>query len=293
MCVSQTDAYEEAGNIQQDAIEHGEQLITAGSTHLEVARDIEQLIRERGGEPAFPVNLSIDNQAAHRTPAPDEETVFRSQDVVCLDIGVHVDGFVADGATTVDLSGQHTALIESAEDALSTALDAVESGVDVRDIGALIEQTIESHGFTTVENLAGHGVGQFEAHTDPRVPNVSGQSSETLTTGDVIAVEPFASYAHDTVKRLGEGTQIYEFAETKQLRGTRARQTQQTITQQYTDFPFAFRWISADATTRGIQQLVKHGGVESHPVIGVSAGDVVVQAEHTVLVEDNGCTRLT
>lgn len=293
MCVSQIDAYKKAGKVHQEAIERGEQLIEAGSTHLAVARDIEQLIRENGAEPAFPVNLSINNQAAHNTPAPGEKTMFESQDVVCLDIGVHVDGFVADGATTVDLSGHHGELLTAVEVALGNALDRVESGVDVKAIGARIEQTIESRGFTTIENLGGHGVGQFEAHADPRLPNVSGQSSARLATGDVIAIEPFASYAHDTVKRLGADTQIYEFAETKQLRGTRARQAQQAITTQYTDFPFAFRWISNDATERGIKQLVKNGGVKAHPVIGVSTGDIVAQTEHTVRVEDNGYTRLS
>ena len=93
-----------AGKILAETLSETVKRIEVGVTHLEVAEFAENRIREMGGEPAFPVNISINEEASHSTPGMGEKTKF-GEEMICLDIGVHVDGWIADAAKTVDLSG--------------------------------------------------------------------------------------------------------------------------------------------------------------------------------------------
>ena len=126
----------EAGEILAQVRNEAADRVEVGVSHLEVAEWAEDRIRELGGEPAFPVNISIDEEAAHATPGVDDATTF-GEDMVNLDIGVHVDGWLADTAVTVDLSG-NAELAEASEAALNAALDVVEAGVETGEIGAVI-----------------------------------------------------------------------------------------------------------------------------------------------------------
>jgi len=119
--------------------------VEVGASHLEVAEWAEERIRELGGQPAFPVNISVDEEAAHATPSIDDETTF-GEEMINLDIGVHIDGWLADTAITVDLSG-NPELAEASEQALEAALDIVEPGVDTGEIGAEIEDVIDGYGY--------------------------------------------------------------------------------------------------------------------------------------------------
>lgn len=285
--------YTEAGRIHAESVAKARQLVRHGASQLEVAQGIESFVKDQGGGLAFPVNISVDNEAAHNTPGIEATDSFSQDDVICVDIGVHVDGFIADGAVTIDLSDEHQELVNATETALSDALAMVESGVNVKHIGAQIEKTIESAGFTPIANLQGHGVEQYTAHGAPQVPNVSGQASTVLSAGEVVAIEPFASYNHKQVKRLGSEVQIYELKSSKRVRGRKARQLQKEIVNEYEHLPFAVRWLSEATNTRSIRRLVRNGVLEAHPVLGVGESDIIAQSEHTVLVEEDGYTRIT
>ena len=100
----QLEKHREAGEILAQVRAAAADRVEVGESHLEVAEFAEDRIRELGAEPAFPVNISIDEEAAHATPTPDDDATF-GEEMVNLDIGVHVDGWLADTAVTVDLSG--------------------------------------------------------------------------------------------------------------------------------------------------------------------------------------------
>ncbi|EMA42360.1 type II methionyl aminopeptidase, partial [Halobiforma nitratireducens] len=219
----QSEKYEkhrEAGEILAQVREETADRVEVGASHLEVAEYAEDRIRELGGEPAFPVNISIDHEAAHATPSIDDDTTF-GEEMVNLDIGVHVDGWLADTAITVDLSG-NPELAEASEQALEAALEVVEPGVDTGEIGAEIEDVIDGYGFNPVVNLTGHGLGHWEQHTQPNIPNRAVSRGTTLDVGDVVAIEPFATDGGGKVTE-GASEEIYALEREGTVRNRQAR----------------------------------------------------------------------
>jgi methionyl aminopeptidase len=284
------ESYKRAGEIHSEACEIAREQIDVGVSHLDVAQSVESHILEKAGL-AFPINISINEEAAHRTPEKSDEEEFTDDDLVCVDIGVHVDGYVADGAFTVDLSDDKSDLVSSTTDALTEAVSMVEQGTDVRDIGERVEEVLQNNGYEPIENLRGHGLSRFEAHDDPKIPNIAGESSYKLQEGDVIAIEPFGSTIERTVKRQSR-TNIFELEEKNaRIRGRRARSIHDEIEENYPDFPFADRWLGNDSGM-GINRLIKNGVIKSNPVLATNEG-VVAQAEHTVIVLEDGYEKVT
>ncbi|MFC5366363.1 type II methionyl aminopeptidase [Salinirubrum litoreum] len=285
------DKYREAGDIWRTVIDEAADMIEPGVTHLDVAEYAESRVEELGGGHAFPVNISVDEEASHATPARDDETEFAEGELVCLDIGVHVDGYIADAAVTVDL-GDHTELVEAAEEALDAALDAMGPGVETGVVGREIEEVIRGYGYTPVLNLSGHGVKQFDAHTEPSVPNRGVERSVELEPGQVVAVEPFAT---DGRGKVGEGSkeEIFEIQRERSVRNRQARQVLEQITNEFDGLPFAERWLDSPRASMALRRLKQNGIVKGYPVLKEEEGRYVSQAEHTVVVTEDGIEILT
>ncbi|MEE6209137.1 type II methionyl aminopeptidase [Salarchaeum sp. III] len=282
--------YQEAGDILADVMAEAAELVEPGATHLEVAEFAESEIRERGAKPAFPVNISVNEEASHASPGADDETEFAEGDVVCLDVGVHVDGHIADAATTVDL-GENRELVEAAEEALDAALDAVEPGVHTGEVGAEVEDVIEAYGFKPIVNLTGHGLEVYDAHTGPNVPNRGVDTGVELQEGDVLAIEPFATTGNGKVSE-GQATEIYEVVDEKSVRNRQARQVLDAAAA-FDGLPFAARWLDTPRAEMGLRRLEMNDVIRSYPVLKEQAGELVSQAEHTVIVTEDGCERTT
>ena len=276
--------YREAGEILTTVMDETRELIEPGVTHLEVAEYAEDRVRELGDGLAFPVNVSVDAEASHATPARDDETEF-DDEMVCLDIGVHVDGYIADAATTVDLSGTPE-LVEAAEEALAAAIDAAGPGVPVGEIGAEIEDVIEAYGYTPVYNLSGHGVQRYDAHTSPNVPNRGVDRSVELQPGQAVAIEPFVT---DGRGKVGEGAteEIFELVEDRSVRNRSARQALEQI-REFDGLPFAARELDSSRAEMALRRLTQKGVVKGYPVLTEQQGQLVSQAEHTILVREDG-----
>jgi methionyl aminopeptidase len=228
----------------------------------------------------------VDDEASHATPGRDDETEF-GEDLVCLDVGVHVDGYIADAATTVDLRGEPD-LVEAAEAALDAALDEVAAGVDTGTVGTAIQETIEGYGYTPVLNLSGHGVEQYDAHTDPSVPNRAVDRGQVLEAGDVVAIEPFATTGRG---KVGEGstTEIYSLEHERSVRDRTARQVLEQVVEEYRTLPFATRWFDVPRAEMAVRRLEQQGVLHGYPVLKETTGGLVSQAEHTVIVTEDGC----
>jgi methionyl aminopeptidase len=276
--------YREAGEILTTVMAETRELIEPGVTHLEVAEYAEERVHELGDGLAFPVNISVDAEASHATPARDDETTF-DDEMVCLDIGVHVDGYIADAATTVDLSGTPE-LVEAAEEALAAAIDAAGPGVPVGEIGAEIEDVIEAYGYTPVYNLSGHGVQRYDAHTSPNVPNRGVDRSVELQPGQAVAIEPFVT---DGRGKVGEGAseEIFELVEDRSVRNRSARQALEQI-RGFDGLPFAARALDSSRGEMALRRLTQQGIVKGYPVLTEEQGRLVSQAEHTILVREDG-----
>jgi len=278
--------YRQAGEALRTVLDEAAGMIEPGVTHLEVAEHAEARIDELADGAAFPVNISVDEEASHSTPARDDDTEF-GEEMVCLDVGVHVDGYIADAATTVDLSG-NPEMVEAAEEALSVAIDAVGPGVDTGMIGGEIEDVIRGYGYTPVLNLSGHGVEQWDAHTGPSIPNRGIDHGAELEVGDVIAIEPFAT---DGRGKVGEGSkeEIYGLERERSVRNRQARQVLAQVTEEYRTLPFAARWLDVPRAEMALRRLKQQDVVHGYPVLKEEDGRLVSQAEHTLIVTEDGC----
>jgi len=278
--------HREAGEILQTVREEAVERIEPGASHLTVAEHVEGRIRELGGEPAFPMNISIDEEAAHATPGIDDEETF-GEEMINIDIGVHVDGWIADAAITVDYSGNDE-LVEASAEALDAAIETVRPGVDTGLLGDVIGRTIEGYGFNPVVNLTGHGLGHWEQHTAPNVPNRKVSQGVELEVGDVIAIEPFATDGSGKVTE-GSDEEIFALDQERSIRDRAARQALEQITEQFRTLPFATRWLDVSRPEMALRRLKRQDIIHGYPVLKEQPGFYVSQKEHTVVVTEDGC----
>ena len=284
------DKYRQAGTVLREVIDDAAELIGPGVTHLEVAEFAEERIYEQADGCAFPVNISIDEEASHATPSADDEVEF-GEEMVCLDCGVHIDGYIADAAVTVDLSG-NAELVEAAEEALDAALDVVGPGVETGEVGAAVEDVIRGYGYTPILNLSGHGVAQWDAHTGPTIPNRGADRGVELEVGDVVAIEPFATTGRGKVSE-GSKEEIYSLESDRSVRNRTARQVLDQVREEYRTLPFAARWLDSSRSEMSVRRLEQQGVLHGYPVLKEDDGELVSQAEHTVVITDGGCEILT
>jgi methionyl aminopeptidase len=271
----QYEKHREAGEILATVRDEAAEMVEVGVSHLEVAEWAEDQIRELGGEPAFPVNISVDDEATF------------GEEMVNLDIGVHVDGWLADTAVTVDLSGNDD-LAQAPGDALEAAIDTVAAGVTTGEVGAAIEAEIEGHGFNPVVNLTGHGLGHWEQHTTPNIPNREISQGATFEVGDVVAIEPFATTGSGKVHE-GSDEEIFALEREGTIRDRTARQVLEQVTEEFKTLPFATRWLDSPRAEMALRRLKQNDLVHGYPVLQEAEGELVSQKEHTVIVTKDGC----
>jgi methionyl aminopeptidase len=276
----------EAGEILSQVRAETVERVEVGASHLEVAEYAEDRIRELGGQPAFPVNISIDEEAAHATPSIGDESTF-GEEMINLDIGVCIDGWLADTAITVDHSG-NPELAEAPEQALEAAIDMIEPGVETGEIGAEIEDVITSYGYNPVVNLTGHGLGHWEQHTSPTIPNRAVSQGTTLEVGDVVAIEPFATDGGGKVTE-GASEEIFALEREGSVRNRDARKALEQITEEFRTLPFATRWLETNRPEMALRRLKRNDIVHGYPVLKEDEGCLVSQKEHTVIVTEDGC----
>ncbi|MCD6522147.1 MAG: type II methionyl aminopeptidase [Candidatus Diapherotrites archaeon] len=281
--------YKKAGNITAEALKHGAKKIKVGAKLLDVAEAVEKYIYDAGAKPAFPCNISINEQAAHFTPGIDDEITF-GEDVVKLDCGAHVDGFIGDAAITVDLTGEHGKLLEASERALEEAIAMVKPGVKSNEVGAKIEETIRQYGFKPIRNLTGHVLDEYVLHVGLTIPNIKTPSGFEIKEGMAIAIEPFATMGDGIVKEQRR-VEIFSIVELKPVRNQDARKILKFAMEEYKALPFAERWLTKVSSgfklKVALRELVQRGIFETYPVL-VDRG-LVSQKEYTIIVTEDGC----
>jgi methionyl aminopeptidase len=278
--------HREAGEILAQVRDEAAERLEVGMGYLEISEWAEDRIRELGGTPAFPVNVSVDEEAAHGAAGPDDDRTI-GEEMVKLDIGVHIDGWLADTAVTVDFSG-NPELVDAAEEALDAALDVIEAGVETGDVGAAIEDVIDGYGYNPVVNLTGHGLGRWEQHVSPNIPNRAVSQGTTLDAGDVVAIEPFATDGSGKVSE-GQREEIYSLEREASVRDRQARQALEQITSEFKTLPFATRWLDVSRPEMALRRLKMNDVVHGYPVLKEDDGCLVSQREHTIIVTEDGC----
>ena len=289
--------YIKSGKVLQATKKKAVVLAKPGKSLLELAEQIEKFIESEGGLPAFPVNLSANNTAAHFTPSIDDSGVVGESDVLKIDIGVHFDGYITDSAVTVDFSGEHGKMLEAAENALASALSVAKNGANIGKIGEAIESAIKKSGYRPIVNLTGHGVLQWTAHAPPSIPNVGRHEERELEAGLVYAIEPFVTDGRGFVHE-GAQAEIFELGKAFNVRSPVARKVISHIQEHYRSLPFAQRWVAKKLKLTEFNQkiafreLLSKKCLVSHPILNEEHGKTVAQAEATILVEEGKTTVL-
>lgn len=288
-------ALRKAGAISSKARDIGYELIDEGISYLEVAEEVEEIIRNGGGEPAFPVNISVNEIAAHYTPSSTDDKKFGNGDVVKLDVGAHVDGYIGDTAITVEVGTRnYQDLIESSKRALVIALEMMGEGVTVSTLGGAIERSIKGDGFSPVVNLTGHGMDRYCLHAGMTVPNIDDGNLSRIKNDMVIAIEPFATNGGGQV-RNGKPGNIFRVLRERPLKDKKALEFFNEIRSRFNKLPFCERWCTAmdnNAQTY-LKNLLRHGLISSYPILYEFKKGIVTQAEHTVLIKNSKTEILT
>jgi methionyl aminopeptidase len=217
---------------------------------------------------------------------------------VKVDVGVHVDGYIADTAATVCFEPELENLVRTAEEALKTAVSIIQAELSTSRLGSAIQKTIENYGCRPVSNLTGHQVGRYLIHTGKSIPNVSHLMGSKIRSQDVLAIEPFVTFASAAGKvRDGEETTIFRLVKHKSLDDPHARRLLSHIETDFRTLPFSERWLKdvvpREHHPRAFQELLRSRCLMAYPVFVEASGNPVAQAEHTVLVKENGCEVLT
>ncbi|MHA1409112.1 MAG: type II methionyl aminopeptidase [Candidatus Odinarchaeia archaeon] len=285
--------YREAGKIHSKVAKFIKPKIKVGASVIELCELIENKIKELGGKWAFPTNISINNIAAHYSSPPEDKTVINENDVVKIDYGVHVDGFIADSAFTISFNPEYDKLVEASEEATKNAIEAIKPKVKTNEIGEVIESTIKKFGFRPIRDLSGHNLGEYQLHGAKNIPNIKVPFGKEIEEGEVYAIETFATtgkgYAHETPP-------VYIFSllpVRTPIRSKLARSVLGKIIKEYATLPFAQRWLLGDLTygqlKLAFRELVNNGLLHTYHVLADIKGSYVSQSEHTVIVHKDGC----
>jgi methionyl aminopeptidase len=184
-----------------------------GVTTRDLDELAERLVREGGAEPAFkgyrgyPATLcaSVNEQVVHGIPSKRQ---LLEGDIVSLDMGVKLNGFYGDSAVTVPvgrISGDAQRLLGVTQDALARGITQVRVGGRISDIGHVIQQHVESHGFSVVREFVGHGIGAA-LHEEPQIANYGEPGrGPRLAEGMVLAIEPMVNMGRPAVKVRADG----------------------------------------------------------------------------------------
>ena len=286
--------YRRAGKIAAEVREKVKRIVHEGMPIIDLCKKTEALIQERGGKPAFPCNVSINEIAAHSTSPPQDKRTIPEGSIVKIDIGVHMDGYIADSAATICFNPENEVLVHTAEEALEKAIEILRPGLSISQFGSTIQKTIRSRGLKPVSNLTGHQIGRYLIHAGKALPNVYHFSTAKLNEGEVYGVEPFVTVA-DAAGEVKSGfeTCIFRFLKRRSLRDPHAKQLLTHIREKFRTLPFTERWLQGivprDRYKPVFSSLLSSKCLMSYPVFIEASGKPVAQAEHTVLIVRGGC----
>lgn len=304
------DMYKKSGSIVAQVRRKAMEMVKEDLKVLDLIEFTEQEIRNLGGEPAFPCNISINEITAHYTSPSRDKTVLKNGDLVKIDLGAHVDGYIADSAISVIVGGDENMetsltedemqlqikMIETVNHALENAISTIKDGVNVGKIGEVVEETVTAQNLKPVSNLTGHSMERYILHSGLSIPNIKEKNHHKIREGDVLAIEPFVTNGVGRVTDMKDAY-IFRFLRDRPLRMASARKLLSEIAENYRNLPFAGRWLEENTKNRQfnliMRNLISSRALYPYHVLKEKSNTRVAQAEHTVIVEPDGCRIIT
>ncbi|TFG29893.1 MAG: type II methionyl aminopeptidase [Promethearchaeota archaeon] len=290
-----------AGNVAKQVKNYIRPKIKVDTAALDLINITEAKIIELGGNMAFPANLSINHIAAHYTsPSRDDGLMIKENDLVKIDIGVHVEGYIVDTAFSVNFNQDKTLenIVQATEVAVDAAKMMAKPKVNTREIGKKIESIIKGFKYNPIKELGGHQTERWIVHGKKALPELGNQKGDIMEEGDVFAVEIFASTGEGSV-HLTNNSFIYElnpYSGRVPLRRKASKQILGFVNKNYKTLPFAERWLTNEfrmGVAFGLQELVQQNKLKAHYVLAENKGAYVAQSEETILITSDGFEQLT
>lgn len=278
--------YRQAHDISDGVIAHAEKLVKKGAKILDVAEEIEKMIKDKGAMPSWPVNFSINEVAAHVTPGINDSTVLKEGDLVKVDIGCQIEGYISDRAFSVCIGQKDHPMIETSKKATLAALGALKPGIKVCEISEIIEYIVTEAGFNPVRNLAGHSMSQNSQHEPPTIPNSKTKDQTEIEPGTPLAIEVFTTSGSGWVNESSPCT-IYKYVQDRPVRMNEARKILQMAREDFEMLPFTQRWIKGMSEFKiemALKQLVEAEAIEKFPPLKEESNSPVAVWEDTKIV---------
>jgi len=290
--------YINAGKIASDVRENARRKNHVGSTLEEICNSIEKEIESKGGKCAFPVNVSLNEIAAHYTAEPNDSIIVKDADLLKIDLGVQINGHIADTAVTVCYDPKYDFLVQAAESALREAMSIIRVGTKSSDVGKIIENTVKQMGGIPIANLSGHSLEQYTIHAGKSVPNIWSIGSFSFQSTEAYACEPFVTTSDGSgFVREGKTRNIFSLVTRKRTKDEEVNKLIDSIWQKFNMLPFALRWLIPEYNEKTARELleksIKNKIVRSYPILVEANNQRVAQAEHTFIPKENGVTVTT
>ncbi|KIW44125.1 methionine aminopeptidase, type II [Exophiala oligosperma] len=306
--------YRKAAEVHRQTRQWVQRTVKPGDKLMDIANGLEDSVRallgHDGLEPGdslkagmgFPTGICLNNQVAHYTPNPGQkDVVLQKKDLMTVDFGVHINGWIVDSAFTMSFDPVYDNLLAAVKDATNTGVKA--AGIDVRicDVSAAIQEAMESYevelGGKTypvkpIRNLSAHNITSYHIHGGKSIPFVKNSDTTKMEEGEVFAIETFGTtgrgYIYDDAGIYGYG--LKEDAPLKvSLPLASARRLHKTIRENFGTIVFCRRYIErlgVDRYLAGMNSLISHGIVEAYEPLCDIPGSYSAQFEHTLILHE-------
>ncbi len=288
------ESFKQAGEIHKQVVKFIKPKIKIGAKLLDICEATEDKMIELGAEIGFPTNICINEVAAHYTSPPDDESVIKEGDVVKIDIGVSVEGYVADGAFTISFNQDPTTanLVTAVETAVLKGLSIIKPQVKTVEVGKVTSKIIRGFGYHPIKDLHGHSLEKWQVHGFKEIPNVGISSGDVFEEGDVFALECFVSTGLGNIHN-GTICNIYAYdlnTERVPIRMKITRRVIGWIAKNKKTLPFSTRELLKEFRTgkMALRELTTAGKLHKHFEIREEKGAFVSQYEKTFIVTDKG-----
>jgi len=285
--------YRASGRIVREVKPIVQSAVRPGVSYLDVCDIVRKEVESRGGRLAFPTGIGVNDVTAHYAPQEGDESVFGESDLVKVDFGVHVEGYVTDTSVSVTLNPDFNLLLEATQRALDVAIATARREPRTGEIGREIHREAARFGFKTIENLTGHTVDRYTVHAGKSIPNLYMPGTQPLKSGDVFAIEPFltlssaAGYVVDTPSQT-----IFSMVARKKTGVLELDAFAARVWEERKTLPFTPRWYSAEFGKSRVQgivsRLVAKRILRGYPTLVEASGSPVAQFEHTMSLDEGG-----
>ena len=273
-----------AGRVAGEAREIGLSMVKPGAKLYDVAQEVEGFIRDHGCGLAFPCNISINEIAAHYTPSVNDKKVFELGDVVKVDCGAELDGWVGDTAGTTEAgTGRYTKLVQASKRARDAVAEFVGDGCPLDEIGTVIENNIRQDGFSPIRNLCGHQITQYNLHAGMSIPNYDSGDKTQVEKGMILAIEPFATNGRGEVVN-GRPGNIVRILREREIEEPKIKEFFDYVKGEFKSFPFCARSCDFPDAEKYVNFLIRRGILSSYSQLVEVKKGIVSQHEYTFYV---------